>query len=75
MSKNELEHLAYMANQIASNISIGESEELSANNVANHIKLFWARPMREKLCKNINNPELNLNSTTKKAMKDICKSL
>lgn len=75
MSKNELEHLAQMANQIASNIGIGESEEESATRVANHITLFWARPMREKICANLNNNEITLNSIAKKAMPKICKNL
>lgn len=50
MSQNELAHLIKMANQIALNNAIGLDEEEVISKVENHISLFWARPMREKIC-------------------------
>lgn len=50
MSQNELDHLIKMANQIAINNALGQSEEEVVSKIENHINLFWARPMREKIC-------------------------
>jgi formate dehydrogenase subunit delta len=47
---SELQHLIKMANQIAQNIGIGASEEEIIDKVENHIRLFWAPPMRKKIC-------------------------
>jgi formate dehydrogenase subunit delta len=49
MSDTELEHLIKMLNQIADNVAIGESDELVARGVANHVERFWAPSMREKI--------------------------
>lgn len=48
-ASQELNHLIKMINQIADNIAIGESAEHTANQVVDHIKRFWARPMKEQI--------------------------
>jgi formate dehydrogenase subunit delta len=52
MSSNELDHLVSMINHISRNTSIGLSEIDAAEKIANHINMFWAPSMREKLCAN-----------------------
>ena len=49
MSNTELEHLIKMINQIADNIAAGESEEIASEQLASHIKRFWARSMKQKI--------------------------
>ncbi len=71
MSTNELGHLIKMANQIASNIGVGVSEEDAVDRVVTHISMFWARPMREKVCANIETSADELNPTATKALKQI----
>ena len=46
---SELEHLIKMINQIASNIAIGEDEEVAAAKVADHVKRFWAKSMKQQI--------------------------
>ena len=49
MSTTELDHLIKMINQIADNIAIGESDDEAAAQLANHIKRFWARSMKDQI--------------------------
>ncbi len=49
MSQSETEHLIKMANQIATNMAPGFSEEEAADRVADHIRKFWAGPMKTSL--------------------------
>lgn len=50
MSGDEIQHLVKMANQIAANIGAGAAQDDTAERVEEHLKRFWARPMRDKLC-------------------------
>ncbi len=47
MATADVEHLVKMLNQITNNIGIGETDDLVAAKVADHLRRFWARPMRE----------------------------
>ena len=49
MPDTELDHLIKMINQIADNIAIGETADTVAPKVADHVKRFWAPPMKEKI--------------------------
>ena len=71
MSENELSHLVKMANQITANIGIGASEEDAVARVVKHISMFWARPMREKICNNLETVSEELNPLTLKALTQI----
>jgi hypothetical protein len=75
MSNSELDHLVKMANQIASNIGLGGSEEDAVSRTANHIGLYWARPMREKMCANIDAVGDALNPIARKALTEIRSTL
>jgi formate dehydrogenase subunit delta len=71
VSKNELGHLIKMANQIASNIGLGATEDEAVDKVVNHISLFWARPMREKICAHMQASADDLNPIATKALVQI----
>jgi len=71
LSENELGHLVKMANQIASNIGLGASPEEAIARVVNHISLYWARPMREKICANIDAFSEELTPTATQALLEI----
>lgn len=49
MSQSETEHLIKMANQIATNMAPGFSDDEAADKVADHIRKFWAGPMKSSL--------------------------
>jgi formate dehydrogenase subunit delta len=49
MSSAELNNLIKMVNHIADNIAIDESIVVTAPKVAEHIRNFWARSMKEKI--------------------------
>jgi len=71
VSTNELSHLVKMANQIASNIGLGSTEDEAVDKVVNHISLFWVRPMREKICANMKEAANDLNPVASKALAQI----
>lgn len=50
MSRTQTQSLVHMANQIAVNLQHGPGgEREAAERVANHLRRFWSRGMREKL--------------------------
>lgn len=49
MSNSHVHYLVNMINQISSNNNYKKSDEETAHFVANHIKNFWARSMKEKI--------------------------
>ncbi len=75
MSENELTHLIKMANQIASNIGIGSTEEDCVKKVVTHITAFWALPMRQKICANMETFAEDINPIATKALLEIKASL
>ncbi|ARN75970.1 formate dehydrogenase subunit delta [Oceanicoccus sagamiensis] len=46
---SELDHLIKMINQIASNIAIGENDTVASEKVADHIRRFWAKSMKQQI--------------------------
>jgi len=49
MPSAELNNLIKMVNQIADNIAIGDNEAVVAPKVTNHLRSFWAKPMKDKI--------------------------
>ncbi len=51
MSDSQLPHLITMTNQIADNLVSPEhgSQQQTVDQVANHLKRFWPRPMKEQI--------------------------
>ena len=46
MSESKLQRLVSQVNQIALNMSANGSEEMVADQVAQHLEKFWAPPMK-----------------------------
>ena len=47
MSDSKLQRLVSQVNQIALNMSANGSEEMVADQVAQHLEKFWAPPMKD----------------------------
>lgn len=68
MSATELDHLIKMINQIADNIAIGDSEAVTAPKVVDHVRRFWARPMKQKIIAYASSDGEQLNNIAKIAV-------
>lgn len=68
MSSAELNNLIKMINHIADNIAIGDNEAITAPKVANHIRSFWARPMKQKIIDYASCDGEKLNAVSKMAV-------
>ncbi len=64
----EVEHLIKMINQIADNVAIGESDDMTADKLVAHIKRFWARSMIEMIIKYAGSDGEKLQPVAKKAI-------
>ena len=60
-----------MSNQIADNIGLHLSSEQAADKVCNHIRLFWAKSMKNNLIKYYQEDGERLGSTTKLAVEKL----
>lgn len=49
MSQDPLQGLIRMANQIAANIAPGSDDAVAVDQVANHLRRFWARSMKARI--------------------------
>lgn len=47
MTQAVIDNLIKMANQIAANVDHGGGDEAAAERVAEHLKKFWARSMKQ----------------------------
>lgn len=47
MQEVELNHLIKMLNQLADNLAQGDSPEITAERVADHLRRFWAPGMKK----------------------------
>lgn len=68
MSSTELDNLIKMANQIADNIAIGDNQSVMATKAAEHIRSFWARPMKDKIIEYATRDGEQLNSVARVAI-------
>ncbi len=64
----EVEHLIKMINQIADNIAIGESDEMTVDKLVAHIKRFWARSMIQKIVEYAESDGEELQAVSKQAV-------
>jgi formate dehydrogenase subunit delta len=71
MSTSQLEHLISMINQIASNNCYKKSDEETAGFVANHLKMFWAVSMQDKLLQYMKDDGVELSNASKIALRSI----
>lgn len=70
-TEQEMTHLVKMANQIAENIGVGVSSDIAVDKVRNHIRMFWARPMKEKICAELESHSTELLPVAAEALQDI----
>ncbi|MDO6489454.1 formate dehydrogenase subunit delta [Colwellia sp. 6_MG-2023] len=68
MSSSQIENLVSMLNQIANNNNYKKTDEETAKVVANHVKRFWARSMKENILKYAANDGAQLSPTIKLAL-------
>jgi formate dehydrogenase subunit delta len=64
----ELQRLIDMANQISTNLALQGCEEEAVEKVANHIKRFWARSMKDQVIEYSQQEENDLLPLTQKAI-------
>ncbi len=69
MADIELEHLIKMVNQIASNVALGDDDDVRVRSVAAHLEKFWAPSMRKKITSYAVNDGDRLQHTVLKALK------
>lgn len=65
---SELQRLIDMANQITTNLALQGCEEEAVEKIANHIKRFWARSMKEQVIAYNQQEENDLLPLTRKAI-------
>lgn len=68
---NPQQRLIDMANQIATNLALQGSEEEAVEKIANHIKRFWARPMKQQIVEYSQQEDNDLMPLTQKAVKQL----
>ena len=68
MSSSEREHLIKMINQIADNFATAESADEQAQNIANHVKKFWAPSMISAVALNATDDKVKLQPVVLKAL-------
>lgn len=68
MSTSQLQHLISMINQISSNNNYNKSDEETACFVANHIRSFWARSMKEQILQYADEDGSKLSNASKIAL-------
>jgi formate dehydrogenase subunit delta len=68
MSNSQIHYLVDMINQISSNNNYKKTDEETAHFVANHIKSFWARSMKEKILHYANEDGAKLSNASRIAL-------
>jgi formate dehydrogenase subunit delta len=68
---NPEQRLIDMANQIATNLALQGSEEEAVEKIANHIKRFWARPMKQQIVEYSQQKNNELMPLTQKAVEHL----
>lgn len=69
MSRTQLQGLIEMANQIAANIKPGcPDDESAADKVANHLRKFWARSMKQQIAEYAQQDGSELSAVTRLAV-------
>jgi formate dehydrogenase subunit delta len=75
MSDSKLQRLVSQVNQIALNMSANGSEEMVADQVAQHLEKFWAPPMKALIAEQPVGADIGLTSIGQMAVRDLLKIL
>jgi len=75
MSDSKLQRLVSQVNQIALNMSANGSEEMVADQVAQHLEKFWAPPMKDLITEQPVSADIGLTSIGQMAVGNLLKIL
>ena len=62
MSESKIERLVSMANQITLNMSANGTDEMVADQVAQHLEKFWSPPMKNLITEQASGADIGLSS-------------
>ena len=71
MSDSKLQRLVSQVNQIALNMSANGSDEMVADQVAQHLEKFWAPPMKDFITQRLAEADLGLSPIAKTAIQNL----
>ncbi len=73
MSESKIERLVSMINQIALNMSANGTDEMVADQVAQHLEKFWSPPMKNLITEQPSNADLGLTPIAQMAIQSLLK--
>jgi len=73
MSESKIERLVSMINQIALNMSANGTDEMVADQVAQHLEKFWSPPMKNLITEQPSNADLGLTPIAQMAIQNLLK--
>lgn len=71
MSESKIERLVSMINQIALNMSANGTDEVVADQVAQHLEKFWSPPMKNLITEQSSDADLGLSPIAKFAVQNL----
>ena len=71
MSESKLKRLVSQVNQIALNMSANGSEEMVADQVAQHLEKFWAPPMKNLITEQPTDTDMGLSPIAQTAIQNL----
>lgn len=71
MSESKIERLANMINQIALNMSANGTDEMVADQVAQHLEKFWSPPMKNLITEQAAGADIGLTPIAQLAVKNL----
>ena len=73
MSESKIERLVSMANQITLNMSANGTDEMVADQVAQHLEKFWSPPMKNLITQQPSDADLGLTPIAQMAIQNLLK--
>ena len=73
MSESKIERLVSMANQITLNMSANGTDEMVADQVAQHLEKFWSPPMKNLITQQSSDADLGLTPIAQMAIQNLLK--
>jgi len=73
MSDSKLQRLVNMTNQIALNMAANGSDEIVADQVAQHLEKFWSPPMKTLIIEQSSAADIGLTPVARLAIEDLLK--
>mgnify|MGYP001560301526 CR=1 FL=1 len=71
MSESKIERLVSMINQIALNMSANGTDEMVADQVAQHLEKFWSPPMKNLITEQPSNDDFGLTPIAQMAIQNL----